>query len=115
MFCSNCGKQIPDNTKFCNHCGAPQVTNSQSTPAPCVNAEQPDQKPAKTRTKTIIGIILICLQCVAIYGRMSDGKSTNLADYFPSGAAGFFEILGFLLMGIIGVVLLVWDFVQKKK
>lgn len=24
MFCKNCGKEIPNNTKFCNYCGAPQ-------------------------------------------------------------------------------------------
>lgn len=24
MFCQNCGRQIPDNAKFCNHCGAAQ-------------------------------------------------------------------------------------------
>lgn len=28
MFCQNCGKQIPENVKFCNHCGAAQVTVS---------------------------------------------------------------------------------------
>lgn len=24
MFCTNCGKEIPENAKFCNHCGAQQ-------------------------------------------------------------------------------------------
>ena len=28
MFCQNCGKQIPENAKFCNHCGAAQVSNA---------------------------------------------------------------------------------------
>ena len=23
MFCSNCGKKLPDNTKFCDDCGHP--------------------------------------------------------------------------------------------
>lgn len=33
MFCQNCGKQIPENVKFCNHCGAAQDSNAaQSTP-----------------------------------------------------------------------------------
>ena len=26
MFCKQCGKSIPDNSKFCQHCGADQVT-----------------------------------------------------------------------------------------
>ena len=28
MYCQNCGKQIPENVKFCNHCGAAQVNPS---------------------------------------------------------------------------------------
>ena len=28
MFCQNCGKQIPENVKFCNHCGAIQGGNA---------------------------------------------------------------------------------------
>lgn len=28
MFCQNCGKQIPENVKFCNHCGATQGGNA---------------------------------------------------------------------------------------
>ena len=28
MFCQNCGKQIPENVKFCNHCGATQTNSS---------------------------------------------------------------------------------------
>lgn len=34
MFCKNCGKQIPDNTKFCNYCGAQQVTDNNMNSAP---------------------------------------------------------------------------------
>ncbi|MGI6019116.1 MAG: DUF4234 domain-containing protein [Marvinbryantia sp.] len=33
MFCQNCGKEIPANVKFCNHCGAEQKDiTSQSSP-----------------------------------------------------------------------------------
>ena len=31
MYCINCGKQIPDGSKFCTNCGASQVNNQ--TPA----------------------------------------------------------------------------------
>lgn len=41
MFCSNCGKQIPDGAKFCANCGANQQT--QSTPTP---AKEPEASPA---------------------------------------------------------------------
>ena len=28
MFCKQCGKSIPDNSKFCQHCGADQEIGS---------------------------------------------------------------------------------------
>ena len=30
MYCTNCGKEIPDNSKFCGYCGAP-TANAQNT------------------------------------------------------------------------------------
>ena len=39
MFCSNCGKQIPDGSKFCNFCGGKQVLNTTST-SPEADAKQ---------------------------------------------------------------------------
>ena len=35
MFCSQCGKQIPDGSRFCNFCGAHQPVNDPNPdPAP---------------------------------------------------------------------------------
>ena len=42
MFCGNCGKEIPNNAKFCNHCGALQNNT----------AAQADQTPQQTYTTT---------------------------------------------------------------
>lgn len=33
MFCTNCGKEIPENAKFCNHCGAQQGGAAASAPS----------------------------------------------------------------------------------
>lgn len=45
MFCHNCGKQIPDNTKFCRYCGAAQEENrSASTSAPPQPSPPPVQE-----------------------------------------------------------------------
>ena len=27
MYCENCGEKIPDNSKFCNHCGSKLSTH----------------------------------------------------------------------------------------
>ena len=44
MFCSNCGNQILDNSKFCNKCGAKQATNDAINSAPI---QQPVQVPVQ--------------------------------------------------------------------
>ena len=44
MFCSNCGKQILDDSKFCNGCGAKQATNDAVSSAP---VQQPVQAPVQ--------------------------------------------------------------------
>ena len=51
--------------------------------------------------KKILGWILVIIQCIAIIGRLASGAS------FPSGIPGFFNLLGFLSFGIIGVILLI--------
>lgn len=114
MFCSNCGGSISDDAKFCDHCGAQQSTDSQTTATP-VEASQQTQKPTKKSKKKIIGIVLICLQAVSILGVVANGEISNLTGYFTGGVSGIFEMLGFFLPAIIGVVLLVLDHLKKNK
>ena len=115
MFCSNCGKQIPDNTKFCNHCGAQQTVSSQPAATSYIEAEQQEQKPAKKSKRKIIGIVLLCLQVVSILGIVANGELSNLTGYFTGGISGIFEMLGFFLPAIVGIILLALDCLKKKK
>lgn len=76
MFCSNCGKQIPDNTKFCNHCGTQQqiVENTESAPKTTENqqkiADTPTQQPKKTpKKKANIFIVLAVVLCAFLIGK----------------------------------------------
>lgn len=39
MYCPHCGKQIPDNTKFCRYCGAEQTRGTAAAGEPFVYAE----------------------------------------------------------------------------
>ncbi len=34
MFCTNCGKQVPDGAKFCNECGTNLITGAAPMGAP---------------------------------------------------------------------------------
>lgn len=46
MYCTNCGKELPENSKFCNHCGARQMTTPKQEPT-----QQSANKTISTRQK----------------------------------------------------------------
>lgn len=76
MFCSNCGKQIPDNTKFCNHCGAQQQMVENTEPAPKTTenqqkiADTPTQQTKKPpKKKANIFIVLAVVLCAFLIGK----------------------------------------------
>ena len=42
MFCTNCGAQVPDGSKFCTHCGSPIAAAPAPAPAPVPPAPTPE-------------------------------------------------------------------------
>jgi len=60
MYCKNCGKQIPDDAKFCQNCGANQ-TEKTETPVSFKRYESPVEKFVKWFTAISFAIILIVL------------------------------------------------------
>lgn len=42
MFCTNCGAQVPDGSKFCTHCGSPIAAAPAPVPAPVPPAPAPE-------------------------------------------------------------------------
>ena len=71
MFCSKCGKQIPDNSQFCEHCGSPvgQGTGPLQTGAPLQSSAplQGSAPPQKSGNGALIGVI-IALSSVIVIG-----------------------------------------------
>ncbi len=64
MFCNNCGKEINEGTKFCNHCGASQEAVA---PQPTVtNNVAPTPAPKKNSTLKIVIIAAVAVVCFAI-------------------------------------------------
>ena len=45
MFCTNCGNQLPEGTRFCIHCGTAQENVPVVDPAPVVEAPEAPQSP----------------------------------------------------------------------
>lgn len=67
MFCSSCGKQIPDNTKFCSHCGAQQQIAAEADPAPktamdqfAAQTQEPKKAPKKKANTFVVLAVVLC-------------------------------------------------------
>ena len=45
MFCTNCGAQVPDGSKFCTSCGSPIAAAPAPAPAPVPSAPAPEPAP----------------------------------------------------------------------
>ena len=58
MFCRNCGKELPENTRFCNHCGAAQ----DSAPAQPVPATK-----KKTLTIAIVAAVAVIAVVLGVF------------------------------------------------
>lgn len=82
MFCPNCGKEIPENIKFCNYCGSPQSSDftrgakSEQTNAemhsaansrPVQQTSQPPRSKKSGAAKIIIGITVVIVAFVIGY------------------------------------------------
>lgn len=83
MFCSKCGKEIPEDTKFCSHCGAQQGGAASEKPS-----EKKNEK--KKNPKTVM-LSLVVMLAVYLLGRfaispamLSDEDDTDIGSSNPS-------------------------------
>lgn len=91
MFCSNCGKQIPDNTNFCSYCGAKQeiVNNpkpASETPqnqgiAQTVSQPPPQKSSGKAGSILITAVVVVGAFLIGKFAiapsMLSDGKTVT--------------------------------------
>jgi len=77
MFCSNCGKQLDDGSKFCLHCGAPQEPTS--TVKNKKEKKTTDKKGTEKSKKTgaIIGIGAAVVAGIVIVALLVSGIFSN--------------------------------------
>ena len=87
MYCIHCGKELPDNSKFCNHCGSSQetVTDIQSKEPQIEQPVVSKRKECKSTKKKpgclSIGIFLflffIIIMCVMLFSEETTDDKTN--------------------------------------
>ena len=63
MFCSKCGKEIPENTNFCSHCGAQQ--------GGAVNEKTSEKKNGKKKNQKTVILSLVVVLAVYLLGRFA--------------------------------------------
>ena len=82
MYCSQCGKELPDNSKFCQQCGAPvsETTAAQSKKSIDINGVI---NKLKTKKGVTFGIIALCLLVVVviIVGRSPNNEQKPIEEH----------------------------------
>lgn len=84
MYCRNCGKEMPDDARFCASCGAPVVS---AYPPPLPHGSPPTPKRSRTGLWFGIGIaaaIVIAAAVVIPLLLMGDDGSTNGTTGIPT-------------------------------
>ena len=68
MFCRNCGKEIPDGVRFCNHCGASQEAgtpqNDQTPPSSIPSNQNIDEKAFKKFIRPVVWRNTFIVWCI---------------------------------------------------
>jgi hypothetical protein len=93
VFCNECGKPVPDGSKFCLSCGTPLPAVETAAPPPVVaaptspNEPKPEKKGGGGFFSSPAGIVLVVILAVAVIGGITlgavflvKGSSSNAVD-----------------------------------
>lgn len=71
-----------------------------------------DEKMRKGIVRIVVGVILVLLQIMSMVGNASAGNAltTSMATSYSAG-----HMLGYYMIGIIGLALLIWGIVAFNK
>lgn len=79
MYCTNCGKELPDNSKFCNHCGASQktVADIQGIETQIEQSDISKRKAAKKKPGCFSAAILLFIMFVIFASFMASTEDSD--------------------------------------
>ena len=95
MFCQNCGREISDQAKFCNYCGAPVNAARQQTASKAheVTPEKPKKKgKAGSTIVTIIVALVVYFGVRGITENVLTNKNKPVST--PQQSQGIIEVTG---------------------
>ena len=95
MFCQNCGREISDQAKFCNYCGAPVNAARQQTASKAheVTPEKPKKKgKAGSTIVTILVALVVYFGVRAITENVLTNKNKPASN--PQQSQGIIEVTG---------------------
>jgi len=83
MFCSNCGKEIDENSKFCPNCGKEMLLSSEKD-----NKDEPKEKKVKNKKKviifSIISILIIISISIIVFSRVVINNKNNKKEEYSN-------------------------------
>ena len=128
MYCKHCGKQIADDSKFCQHCGGSQedttTTSSTEVKHDSLNQEKVVEIPkikanfSDTTKWWIIGCGIWFV--INLYWLFAGHKSSSASEYFQPFSEkmdsnnSHYDITEFIVY-VIGLPLIIWGLVMLNK
>lgn len=109
MFCQNCGKEVPENIKFCNYCGAEQGVDSspasfqeasQQQSYDCYEPQQQTVIAAKIRNALKLGGFgLVALSVISIIVCLMWHQYEHFINYVSAGDITFLLVQSCMVVG----------------
>jgi predicted nucleic acid-binding Zn ribbon protein len=126
MFCPNCGKKIPNDSKTCNHCGEvfEQLQTKRDIDTRQANVSAVSINNTGSVVKIVFGIIFFVGGLVSLLSRgelMVEivGRNQMMRESLFGGSSASDTLTAIMVISsiamIIGLALSVWGFVKIQK
>lgn len=111
MFCSKCGEENPDDSKFCSKCGAALVQPEAPAPTPTPSAATGERTSGFAIASLVMGIVGFFFNPLAILAIIFGGIGLSQTNKDPNlkgrGMAVAGLVLG-IIVGIIWIIAIIW-------
>ncbi len=87
MYCQKCGKEIPENTAFCQACGTKVSDGGNGQTDASAKKTEAKSKKLSKKAKIIIGVICAFILLLILLFSVDDGSWDQITD--PNGSFNF--------------------------